>query len=125
PAVDAGDVRARGTAAPAAGALPGLPGAERRVHRPVLAAVRLGRAGNGHLGPRGRVPALGTVPAAAVRQGPGAGPGATAGRDAVPDRGGGSRLVPALPHRPRARPAGPRRPGHAAERAVRRRAATP
>ena len=121
-AADAGDVRARRAAAPAAGAVSGLPGAERRVRRPVLAAVRVGRAGHGDLRPGGRVPAVAGVSAAAVRQGAGAGPRAAAGRDAGPHRGGGLGLLPSLPHRAGAGPAGTRRPGHAVERAVRRRA---
>ena len=43
-------------------------------------------------------------------------------RDAGPHRGGGLGLLPSLPHPAGAGPAGTRRPGHAAERAVRRRA---
>ena len=66
--------------------------------------------------------AVAGVSAAAVRQGAGAGPGAAAGRDAGPHRGGGLGLLPSLPHRAGAGPAGTRRPGHAVERAVRRRA---
>src|SRR3954451_16676735 len=44
--------------APPSRAVPGLPRAVRHLHRAVLAAVRVGRAGHGHLGTRGRVSTL-------------------------------------------------------------------
>ena len=121
-AADAGDVRGGGAAAPAAGAVPGVPGAKRCVRRAVLAAVRVGRPGHGDLGPGGGVRAVAGAAPAAVCQGAGARPRAPAGRDAGPHRGGGLGVLPSLPHARRAGPAGARRPGDAAERAVRRRA---
>ena len=63
----------------------------RRVRRPVLAALRMDRAGDGHLGARGRVPAVRRDAAAAVPQDAGAGSGAAAGGD---DRRRSSRRAP-------------------------------
>ena len=74
----AGAVRARRSTAPASRAVPGLPGAVGHLRRPVLAAVRLDRARHGHLGSRGRVPAVPFDPPAAVRQGTGARAGTSA-----------------------------------------------
>ena len=56
-AARAGDVRDGRAPAPAARALPRLPRAVARVPRDLRAALRLGRADDGHLRARGRVPA--------------------------------------------------------------------
>ena len=64
----AGDVRARRAAASAARAVPGLPRPERHLRRPVLGAVRLGRAGGGGVGPRGRVEPRARHPEADLHQ---------------------------------------------------------
>ncbi len=94
PAAHAGAVRARCPTAPTSRAVPGLPRAVRHLHRPVLAAVRLGRAGHGHLGTRGRVPTLPLDPPAAVRQDTGARPRTWADGHDRRAPGGGDRLVP-------------------------------
>ena len=119
PTAHAGAVRARCPAAPTSRAVPGLPRAVRHLHRPVLAAVRLGRAGDGHLGARGRAPTLPLDPPPAVRQETGARPRARAeGHDrGAPD--GGDRLVPQFRYAAGARTTGAGRPGPAPERAVR------
>ena len=73
-------VRARGSTPSGEGALSRLPGAEPRVRRPLLRAVRLGRTRRGDLRARGRVPAVRRSAAAGLPQGPGAAPRAAAGR---------------------------------------------
>ena len=114
----AGAVRARRSTAPTPRAVPGLPGAVRHLHRPVLAAVRLDRARHGHLGSGGRVPTLALDPSASVRQDTGTRAGTSAdGHDRrAPDRG--DRLIPFVPEPTGARATGPGRPRPAPERAV-------
>src|SRR5262249_59541332 len=68
-AVDAGAVRARGAAASSAGAVPRLLGAERHLHRPLLAALRPGWRRYGGLGPGGGVRAVAGTAASVVREG--------------------------------------------------------
>src|SRR5215207_8299129 len=102
-AAHAGPVRARRPAAPAPGAVPGLPRAVRHLHRPVLAAVRLDRARHGRLGSRGRVPVVPRHPPPAVRQGARTRARGAARGDDRRARGGGGRFLPAVPHAARAR----------------------
>ena len=116
---DPGDVRARGPSAPTSRALPRLSGTVRRVRRSVLAALRVDRARDGHLRPRGRVPSLRRHAPAAVPEVAGAGAGARIGGDDRRHPVGGSGLLPIVPHHARARPARSRRPGAASQRAVR------
>jgi hypothetical protein len=122
-AADAGAVRAGSPPLPPAGSVPRLPGPERRVRRAVLAALRAGRPRHAGLGAGGRAAARrdAGAAAAAVRQDAGARPRAPPGRPARADQAGCLGLLPVLPHGRGAGPAGARRPGHAAERAVRRR----
>ncbi len=93
----AGDVRARRSTAPAAGAVSGLSGPVRHLHRCVLAAVRLDRPGHGRLGPGGRVPTLRVDAPPAVPQDTGARPRSAADCHDRRAPGQGSRLLPIVP----------------------------
>jgi len=95
-AAGAGDVRAGRAAAPSAGGVPGLPGAERRVHRAVLAALRVDWPWHEDLRFGGGVQSVPGDASAAVCQGAGRRPRAAPGRAAGADPGGGDGLLPRL-----------------------------
>ena len=92
---------------------------EPRVRRPLLAALRLGRARHGDLRPRGRVAAGGRPPEARLHQGAGRRARAAARRAARPDPRRQLHVVPIVPRRRRAARAARERPGRHAQRAVR------
>ncbi len=116
-----GDVRAGGPGAPTPRPLPRLSRPERRVHRHLRGAVRVGRARHAHLRAGGRVRAVRRPAAAAVREAGGARTRAAAGGADQPHAGRERGVDDAL-RRPRAarRPGG-RRPRRPADRAVLRR----
>ncbi len=105
PQADAGDVRARSPAAPSSRALPRLPGAVRRVRRSLLAALRMDRPRDGHLGTRRRVPPVRRDAPAAVHEVARSRAGAAIGGDDRRPPVRGRRLLPIVPHHARARPA--------------------
>ena len=91
-AAHAGHVRARRAPAPAAGALPVVPGAERRLRGRLRRALRLGRSGQRGVGAGGRVPAVGGPAPAALRQDARAWAGTPPDRADRADLGGVRRL---------------------------------
>src|SRR5690606_25890507 len=105
---------------PTAGALPRLPRTERHLRRPLLAALRMGRAGDGDLRPGGRAPTVGVASAPALRQDARARARARARIDARRPAERGERVLPLVPHVARARSARARRPRGVAQRALRR-----
>ena len=114
-----GDVRGGRTSGPAGDGVPGLPGAERRLPRRLLAVLRPARPGPGRLRARGGVRALPGHAPVAVPEDPGPRPGPAAGGAGPPDRPGVG--LPLVPDPGRTGQAGPRRPRTPAERAVLRR----